>query len=133
MIYLIIGAPGSGKSWVCNQLKDQFDYIPHDEYKIGYIEEIVKRAKIASKLLLIETPFSISKVVDPLNLAGFSPVPVFIIETPEITSKRYEAREGKPIHQGHLTRIETYKKRAKELKAFQGTSEEVLNYLKGLK
>ena len=131
-IYLVVGAPGSGKTTVCNQLTNEFEYIPHDLYPKTYIPEVLKRVKMASKPLLIETPFSVSKVMEPLNQAGYNVIPVFIIETPEVTSKRYFEREGKQIPQGHLTRIETYKQRANELKAFQGTSEQVLNHLKGI-
>lgn len=131
-IYLVVGAPGSGKTWVCNQLSQQFEYVPHDLYPKGYIDVIQEYNKIAVKPLLIETPFSVSKIVEPLTAKGFNVVPVFIVETPQVTAERYEAREGKPIPQGHLTRIETYKQRAQELKAFSGTSNEVLSYLKGM-
>lgn len=131
-IYLVVGAPGSGKSWVCEQLKGTFEYVPHDLYPKTYIAEVLERVKTAPKPLLIETPFSVSKIVEPLNQAGYSVIPVFIIETPNVTAERYLKREGKPIPQGHLTRIETYKQRANELKAFQGTSNEVLSYLKGI-
>lgn len=131
VVYLIVGAPGSGKSWVCEQLTDKFEYMPHDEYKKGYLDAIKLRLETATKPLLTETPFSVSGIVDPLTALGVKVVPVFIIETPELTSKRYTTREGKPIPAGHLTRIETYKQRATELNAFQGTSEQVLNHLKG--
>lgn len=130
--YLVVGAPGSGKTTVCTQLADQFEYVPHDAYPKTYIQEVYNRFKNATKPLLIETPFSVSGIIDPLTKAGINVVPVFIIETPEVTTKRYEAREGKPIPKGHLTRIETYKQRAKDLKAFSGTSNEVLSYLKGI-
>lgn len=49
-----------------------------------------------------------------------------------MTRARYEAREGKPIPKGHLTRIQTYLDRADELGAFMGTSEQVLTHLKTL-
>jgi predicted ABC-type ATPase len=132
-VYLVVGVPGSGKSWVCNQLKDQFDYVPHDLYPKGYIEAIQEYSKIALKPLLIETPFSVSKIVEPLTAKGFEVTPVFIIETVDVTSERYLKREGKPIPQGHLTRIATYIQRAIDLNAVWGTSEEVLTYLKGIK
>lgn len=125
--YLIVGAPGSGKTWIGNQLKDQFDYLPHDDYpnpKV-YISAIKRLMQFNTKPILIETPFSVSVYTEALTVT-----PVFIIETPEVTKQRYESRENKPIPQGHLSRIETYRQRAAELNAFSGTSEEVLKYLK---
>lgn len=130
-IYLLIAVPGSGKSWVANQLT-HFEYIPHDDHKTGYLEAILKRAETANKPLLVETPFSISKLRDPLIAAKFNVIPVFIIESVEVTKERYLAREGKEIPKGHLTRIETYKERAKELNAFSGTSYEVLQFMNSI-
>ena len=127
MIYLLVGAPGSGKTWVCEQLKDKFDYLPHDDFPTpkAYIKAIQRLSGFATKPILIETPFSVSLYTDVLILN-----PVFIIESEEITKKRYETRESKPIPQGHLSRINTYRQRALELSAFHGTSKEVLEYLK---
>jgi hypothetical protein len=131
-IYLVVGTPGSGKTWVCKQLQDKFDYLAHDDYPSPkfYVTNILQLLDITSKDVLIETPFSVSQIIEPLNKEGYEVIPVFIIETPEVTSKRYEEREGKPIIPGHLTRINTYIQRAAELSAFKGTSQEVLDYLK---
>jgi Cdc6-like AAA superfamily ATPase len=132
--FLVVGVPGTGKTTICEQLSDQFEYIPHDLHNsnLDYIVYIINRFKNAMKPLLIETPFSVSEIINPLTKAGIKVEPVFIIETPEVTAARYKAREGREIPKGHLTRIETYKQRAKDLNAFQGTSDEVLNYLKGV-
>jgi hypothetical protein len=132
---MVIGCPGSGKSWVCDQLKDKFDYVHHDLF-IGmagdtYVREILNRSKSATKPLLIEAPFSISQIKDPLEQMGFKITPVFIQEQPQVITDRYRARERKDIPKGHLTRQETYKQRAQEWKAFQGTSSQVLEHLKG--
>ena len=126
-IYLIVGAPGSGKTWVCNQLRANYNYLPHDEFPTpkAYISAIKRLALISEKPLLIETPFSVSTYMDQLAVT-----PVFLIETPEVTQSRYETRENKPIPKGHLSRIETYKERAAELNAFSGTSTEILEHLK---
>lgn len=132
--YMVIGCPGSGKSWVCDQLKDAFDYVHHDLY-IGmagdtYVKEIMKRASDATKPLLIEAPFSVSQIKDPLEAAGLKITPVFIQEDRGIISDRYMKRENKEIPKGHLTRQETYRQRADEWKSFKGTSSQVLEHLK---
>jgi len=137
-IYLVVGVPGSGKSWVCEQLNTECLYISHDLFSVGreagtYLNEVLRCASETNdKPLLIETPFSVSKLRDPLMNAGYVVVPVFIVETLETLTSRYEKREGKPLPKGNLTRMNTYAERAKELGAFSGTSLEVLDHLKGL-
>lgn len=128
-IYLLVGTPGSGKTWVMDQLKDQFDCLKHDDYGDlkPYLNDIKRLQAIADKPILIETPFSVSQFMEALPVT-----PLFIIELPSVTRARYEAREGKPIPKGHLTRIQTYLDRADELGAFMGTSEQVLSHLKTL-
>jgi hypothetical protein len=134
-IYLVVGAPGSGKTWLCRQLKDKFTYIPHDENIIPkqHLDKTIAAASWSDKPILIDTPFSVTQIVEPLKRLGLKITPVFVIETPRLTRERYENREGKPIPKGHLTRIETYKKRALELGAFKGTSTQVLQHLKDIK
>jgi hypothetical protein len=132
LVFMVIGCPGSGKSWVCEQLKDRFHYVPHDAFLgVGYLRAIDKQLRIATKPLLIEAPFSISQIKDPLERAGFTVTPVFIQEAHAVIRARYRAREGKDIPPGHLTRQHTYQQRANLLGAFQGTSSEVLTHLKG--
>lgn len=133
-IWMVVGCPGSGKSWVCEQLEDKFEYVHHDLYiKMAgdtYVKEIIKRSKDATKPLLIEAPFSMRAIMEPLQEKGFKVIPVFIQEKPEVISDRYLKREKKEIPKGHLTRQNTYLERAKEIGAFVGTSDQVLNHLK---
>lgn len=132
-IYLVAGVPGSGKSWVCEQLRDQFTYVRHDDYiKKGddYAGAIVKAAKTSERPLLIEAPFSVSDIVSKLFSAGHRATPVYIVEDPSKLAKRYMERDGKTIPTGHLTRMRTYADRAKEQKAFSGTSDQVLAHLR---
>lgn len=134
-VYLVIGVPASGKSWVCEQLTAQFEYVPHDAH-IGaktnndYIAAIVRAHKVATKPLLIETPFSVSQIKEPLEAHGYIVKSVFIIEDDKTLEERYKVRERKPIPLGHLTRQRTYKDRALTTQAFYGTSDAVLAYLK---
>lgn len=142
LIYCIVAVPCGGKSYVAEQVKHLFEYVHHDGFiylKTGegpYVEAIVKAAQSATKPLLIEAPFSMSKIIDPLIAAGYPVTPVFIQEKPEILKARYEKREGKDKATkhlaGHLTRQRTFGERARLLHAFQGTSDQVLEHLKGL-
>ena len=137
-IYLVVGVPGSGKSWVCEQLKDDYTYVHHDGFIYlkqpgAYVQEVLKVAgNYPKKPLLIEAPFSVSETVKPLEAHGYRVIPVYIIEDPQVVSARYMKREGRFIPPGHLTRMQTYKLRAEAQKAFHGTSTEVYNHLKSL-
>lgn len=138
-VYLVVGVPGSGKSWCCEQLQSQFYYVHHDGY-IGHINQpekyvagIVAAAAKANRPILAEAPFSISAIKDPLEKQGFDVRPVFILEPEGVLRARYLAREKKEIPKGHLTRQKTYAERAALWKSFVGTSTQVHAYLRGIK
>jgi hypothetical protein len=132
-IILVVGVPGAGKTWVCHQLRTRFVYIPHDDYPVerDYFSKLMEVAKNSDVPVLGEAPFGISKFLESCDFAGITTVPVFIIEDDAVILDRYYRREGKMPFAGTLTRQQTYRERADQLGAFQGTSEEVLNYLKG--
>lgn len=137
-IFMVVGVPGSGKTWVCAHLVDKFNYIHHDLYiskqlpKGAYVRAIMEAAKTSEKPLLIEAPFSISEIKDPLEYAGFKVTPLVIVEDVSVLKSRYEGRDKKPIPQGHITRMKTYADRAREFGWFSGASEEVLSKLRSL-
>lgn len=130
----MVGVPGAGKTWVTEKVAGQFDFIPHDNYRQAgsYLQKIMEVAPTATKPILIEAPFSVRDTLEPLVNAGYSVTPVYIIEEPDVVAERYASREGKPIPQGHLTRMNTYRQRALESGAFMGTSSQVLEYLKSI-
>jgi len=136
-LYLVVGAPGSGKTWVCNQLENKFHLIHHDGYIYlkqpgAYVQAILTLAPTIDRPILIEAPFSISQTVEPLEKKGYKIHPVFIVEPSAVHADRYQKREGKPIPQGHLTRTQTYLQRAKDGRHFYGTAEQVLKHLQEL-
>ncbi len=131
MIYLLVGSPSSGKTWVAKQLKQKFTVLEHDAYIGKDYTKALADAEYGNKAVLAETPFSMSAIMDPLQKQGIIVEPIFIIETANTLKERYKAREGKEIPKGHLTRTNTYLDRARLGGHFYGTSEEVLKYLKG--
>lgn len=136
-IYLLVGVPCAGKSWVCEQLEDDFEYVHHDGFMgmidqpEAYVDAIKKAAETNwGKPVLAEAPFSISKIKDPLESDGYEVEPVFIVESDDVISRRYLQRENKPVPKNHLSRMRTYNQRADQWGAFKGTSDEVLRYLR---
>lgn len=136
-IYLLVGVPGSGKTWITNQVGHKFHFIHHDGFIYlkqpgAYLRAILEQAPTAQKPILIEAPFSIRETMEPLQAAGYNVKPVFILEEPEVVTLRYLKREGKMIPKGHLTRMKTYADRARGSGGFAGTSEQVLRHLEGI-
>ncbi len=131
-VVLLVGVPGSGKTWVTSQLADQYTHVAHDDYRgKDYWPAILKADVASDKPLLIETPFSISDLKSKLEAAKASYELVFVDNDPKIISERYTRREGKPYPGGNLTRLMTFRDRAKESNSFIGTSDAVLAHLKG--
>lgn len=130
-VFIVVGCPGSGKSWVCEQLGHKFDHLKHDDFIGKDYGSALAEASKGNKPVLAETPFSISQLKEPLEAKGIKVVPVFISEPDGVIEERYLKRNGKPIPTGHLTRQKTYAERAKLYGAFIGTAQEVLEHLKG--
>lgn len=142
-LYLLCGVPGSGKTWVANQLTDHFLYIAHDDY-IGRIEggrkiparDVVQAAvdyhdaQPNGRVFLLDCPFGERILKEKLEAQGFDVRPVFIVELPAVIAERYHKREGKPISKNNLTRAVSIKERAEEWKAPFGTSSEILAFLR---
>lgn len=136
LAYMVVGCPGSGKTWVCSQLVRRYCYVPHDAYiaktSNQYLEAIRRAAETTTRPLLIETPFSMSQLEEPLTAKGFHVVPVFIQESDKTLKARYLIREGKPIPDAHLARQRTYRERGIARGAFMGTSSDVLMHLQSI-
>lgn len=150
-IYLIIGVPGSGKSWVARQLKDKYHYVAHDRCwvhptlsppdgdedcdwpsgaKSTHIQVLVREAEKAQKPILTECPFGERPLKEELESHGLKVIPIFVIEYPRIVADRYRKRTGRIIPQASLTRATTIVNRADEWQAERGTSQEVLEILR---
>lgn len=132
-VFLICGVPGSGKSWVCDQLKDRFHYIAQDDFieheKKTLYASVFQAAKTSSVPILVDCPFGERPFREELRRRDLKVVPVFVVEHPDVVKRRYESR-GKPVYAGLLTRALSIADRAQEWNAFWGTSQQVLEYLR---
>lgn len=136
--YMVVGVPCSGKSWVCERLTDRYTYVRHDDYIAtkgpnAYLEAIRRASETSTLPLLIETPFSMSQIEEPLEAKGFNVTAVFILEGGDVLNEWYKARENAPIPTQHLSRQGTYRTRAEDRQAMRGTSPEIFEFLKLLR
>src|SRR4030095_8380265 len=149
-IILVCGIQGSGKSWLCRQLTNQYHYVPHDrcwkhplaepEDKIDadwgppgsvstHFETLINEAMKTNLPVLTEVPFGERALRDKLIAWNYNVVPVFVIEDPLVLMRRYSSRDWKPLPVGALTRAAGLPLRASEWNCFAGTSDEVLEHL----
>lgn len=139
-IYLVCGVPGSGKTWVCEQMTDHFTFLPQKNYIVKGADSpiahhkaaLMKAARESERPILSEVPFMISIIIRELEAAGHKVHPVFVIEPEHVVKRRYEAREKRPIPKQHITRVNTVRQRAMELGEFFGSSDDVLSYFQNL-
>ena len=131
-MYLVCGVSGSGKTWVCKQVTDKFNYIPHDETYNDSIGAICGAATADKRPIITECPFAERLFKEKLEAAGFKVIPVFVVETPDVVADRHMKREGRPASKSALSRALTIQTRAEEWRAPFGPSHVVLDYLKSV-
>lgn len=131
--YLLVGVPGSGKSWIASQLKNSFTYVANDDHLSGDYVSAILSTPSEGKPLLIEAPFSVSQVAEPLTLAGLDVVPVYLVESESVLLSRWADRGTQQnTIKVHLARQATYTSRALQNKSFIGNSSQVLEHLKAV-
>lgn len=131
MIYLLCGVPGSGKTWVIDQLKG-WSHIDHDSCNHASIVHNVKAlSELTSRNIIIDCPFNERALRKRLQDHGLDVTPIFIVESPDTIYKRYMKREGREPSQAIMTRATSIMNKVVEWQAFYGTSQEVLDYLRG--
>jgi len=130
MIYLLCGVPGSGKTWVIDQLKGWL-HIDHDSRgRFSLVDDARQLASTTKRPIIVDCPFKERSLRADLEDAGLQVTPLFIVEDPSVIFERYVAREGKSPAQSVITRAETIMNKVREWNAFYGTSQEVLDFLR---
>ena len=123
-IYLVCGVPGSGKSWVCEQLSNKYIYVSYDHVPKKQHIDMMYEAKGP---VIHDLPVKVSTFIKRYS-CDFNIVPVFIIESEKTIRSRLKKRGGKFTK--HIRkRMETMERRAAQYGVFVGTSDEVLRYL----
>lgn len=132
-VYLVCGVPGSGKTWVLNQLKNQFTVVEHDDFigqSMAWMVAVLAASKISQKPILTDCPFGERLAKEHLEACGANIMPYFIVEPVHVVMQRYQKRTGKPLPMASVTRASTIKNRAEEWSAPYGTSEVIFDLLK---
>lgn len=132
VVCMVCGVPGSGKSWVCEQLTDAFEYVRNDDY---FEDEDGRFAAMlalmdSQKPILTDCPFAERVLREHLEYASFTVKPYFIIEPAHVVGARYRKRTGHPLPKSAVTRCASIINRADEWGAPRGTSEQVLQMLR---
>jgi len=127
-IYLVCGVPCSGKTWVCSQLTDKFNYIPHDNYTVEtYSTVLLNAAQTSDKPIIAEAPFRVSILLNELRQKGLTVHEYYIVEDLNIVTQRYLQRTGKPYPKAFVTNWKKYAQREPRF-----ASVHLLHYLRSL-
>lgn len=128
VLYIVAGCSGSGKSWVCKQLTDKFDYVSYDSNRKKHHLDLLLAP--GSKPKLYDMPIKISTFIKR-HSDQFDIKAVFILETDEAIRTRIEARGGTWTH--YLARRNKIMgRRAAKYGVFSGSSRDVLAYLQDI-
>ena len=129
-VHLLVGVPGSGKSWVAERVGDGFEHIAHDEHAArDYARVLAERARAGGKPILAEAPFRVG-VLQAMLTAHRVPVKSYYLDVDQETAKRqYEARTGKAFPEQHARNLERYAMRDWD---HRGSADAMLEKLKGV-
>lgn len=118
-IHLIVGVPGSGKTWVINQLdkdptlEECYLPVPHDNHSVEeYHKVLIDCAKRGEWPVIAECPFRASVLVEQLEKAGCIVNIYYLIEDLDETIARYELRDRKAYPKMHITNFFKYSQRS---------------------
>ena len=125
-LYVVAGAPGAGKTWICSQLTDIYYYKKYDSpKKFRHLYDMI--TSDSNKPILYDITTNVSTFIKhSKNL--FDIKLVVILEDKDTVKSRVKARGGKFTKsiERRVKRMGTLSKSA----VFAGTSDEVLEYLK---
>lgn len=130
-VYIVSGIAGSGKSWVCNQLKDdpRFHYVSYDGNRTKTHMDMIRNApedKIVLYDLNMKTSTFIRRNCEEFNIHFVTILGDFLQ-----VKQQLKDRGGK-ITRGTYSRWKVMKKRSKKYGEFSGSSDDVLRYLRSL-
>jgi len=128
-VYMVCGVSGVGKSWVCRQLTNMFNYVSYDEVpKKEHLRCIIENN--TGKHSLYDPSINISTFIKR-NSHQFDIRPIFIIED-EATIRSRLSQRGGTFTESAINRMRAIDARTKKYGIFSGNSLQVLEYLIGI-
>ncbi len=93
-VYLLCGVSGVGKTWICEQVKDYFEWIPQDDHFDDQVDVTLRAAKSGVKPVLTECPFGERITREQLERKGAKVIPVFVVQrlSPDGMNREKESR-----------------------------------------
>lgn len=131
-VYIVCGPSGIGKTWVCEQLKDQYEYVPHDIHDVKeYPDALEEAANTSQKPVVGEAPFRTSVLVNELRQRGIKCEAIYIVEPEHVWESRVMLRDGAlGVTERRIKQYHHLKNRAAEVGDYVASAQEVLTYLK---
>ena len=130
-VYLLIGAPCSGKTWITDQVSpDEYNFVAHDTCPLDfYGKSIDKAARLGSLPVLAEAPFRAHALVRELVGYGIEVHEIYVLVKDTVLEDRYFFRSRSHAHPLILKGNKAIWEEFGEGE-FAGDSTQVLEYLK---
>lgn len=126
-LFILIGAPGIGKTWLCNRLSNDFTIISSDRNRDN-IDEAIRSALQQDKPVLVDIPFRIKAFIERWRLTLPACVVVSLVED-EATHRARLASRGGEYTDSILKRVRRVDSIARRYGNISGTSDELLDRL----
>lgn len=92
-LFILIGAPGVGKTWICNKMSNDFNIISSDRLRNG-IDAAVDQALLGEKPVLVDIPFRIKAFIERWRDKVPDAVVIALVEDRETHEQRLRLRGG---------------------------------------
>lgn len=126
LIYILCGPSGAGKTWLANQLANNFNIIDMDRLKF---DECISVASTVQERSLVVINTQATRFVKELAEKGIRCSVAIINEEESVVRHRISLRGGQ-FTKGVAKRIRRYRALAVKLAQFTGTQEEVGEWLR---
>jgi dephospho-CoA kinase len=92
-LFILIGAPGTGKTWLCDKLSNDFNIIYSDRIRDG-IDKAVSEALKGDKPVIVDIPFKIKAFIERWRSRVPESVVVALVEEEDVHKTRLAMRGG---------------------------------------
>lgn len=92
-LFILIGAPGTGKTWLCDKLFNDFNIISSDRIR-GDIDSAVSEALKESKPVIVDLPFRIKAFIERWRARVPDCIVVALVEEESVHKIRLAMRGG---------------------------------------